>query len=800
MFRRPILLLLCALLACGTADARNGGEALNHYGLVTLSDQAVGARLAARFKARGQPVFLIHDLNAGLGQNDIMRFSDKAVLIDGDVWSTLLAEGALDKLRAAPLVRVQGRSTSASWAQRADLVNNERQRKAYKVGAELLRVLEENFGGAPQGQQLTVIFEQNHLTLLAPTAFLDQLRFSVVRKVTGTGKPTIISLPPDSLPFAGQPFTWRAWAADPADPSGDLTYQLLGTLPPGLVWNAGTHSVTGQPTVPGRWRVAVVARNASDLRDTLTFTLRVRPNQAPVLAGEPRAVAVVERAWNFKPLATDADHPGEALTVTPGILPPGMTFHPDSGLSWTPPATAAGRRHDFSLFVSDPLGARREFPYTLQVVAKDGILLSEGVKIELPWDTLLVGRTYVWRTRAITTAWEGQGIRLLGVRGSDSTLQTSDSLVVIPRQPGAHTLEFRFTAQGRALTQTLSLPVRHDLPPEFVTELPEWNLRTGAASRAYRPVAVDPEGEKVTLQAAYPTGSPLTWDGTRLRFDPARAGAWPARIVAQDAGGQTAQQWVLFESHPRRANSHFIVESRVHGAFTAWTAAMDFGTGRLGLYTPNFSYGVVPRSHWLFRETPFVFFGGNLMGEQSGSSEVLANVLWADLGLAFRNPAPRIFAGGLYMRLNGEWHFPGSPLSWVEMEVTGHMHHVMAATDSGTFATLLLDTTDIIARDTLSLDGPLSRLIRDGFRKDNVRFHTRVEALGPIGWGFYAGPTMWREDVPIAGEHDQRFGAALRFRGTPRGHLYQFTLRGGWGPGGDGWGAYGSLRVALARP
>lgn len=795
-----VLAALAAFLAPGATHARNGGEALNHYGLMTLSDQATGARLAARFKARGQPVFLVHDLNTGLGQNDIMRFADKAVLIDGDVWSTLLAEGALDKLRAAPLVRVQGRSTSASWAQRANLVTNERQRKAYKVGAELLRVLEENFGGAPQGQQLTVVFEQNHLTLLAPSAFLDQLRFSAVRKITGFGKPSIISVPPDSLVFTGQPFSWRAWAADPADPSGDLSYQLLGALPPGLAWNAATHSVTGQPTAPGRWRVAVVARNSSDLRDTLAFVLRVRPNEAPHLAGEPRAVAVAEREWRFMPLATDVDHPGEALTVSPGTLPPGMTFHPDSGLRWVPPSSAAGRRHEFSLFVRDPLGARREFRYTVQVVARDGILLSEGVKIELPWDTLLVGRTYVWKTRAIVTAWEGQGIRLLGIRGSDSTMHHRDSLIVTPRQAGQHQLEFRFAAQGVPLTQSLFLPVRADLPPEFVTELPEWNLRLGDPPRSYRPVAVDPEGEPVSLDARFAPDAPLAWDGTRLQFDPSRRGTWPARVTARDAGGQTATQWLLFETAPRRARAHTILESRVHGAYTATTATLDFGTGRIGLYTPNLTHGVIPRSDWMFRETPFLFFGGNLMGERDGGTEIMDHVLWADLGISVRHPAPRILAGGLYLRLNGEWHFPGSPLSWIEMEMTGHVHHLMAATDSGTFATLMLDTTDIIARDTLSADGTLSTLLRDGFRKDNVRFYTRVEALGPLGWGFYAGPTMWRDDIPIARQHDQRFGGALRFRGTPYGHLYQFTLRAGWGPGGDGWGMYGSLRVALARP
>lgn len=795
MLFAPRVLALVFALVVGAAHARNGNEALNHYGLVMLSDNAVGARLAARFKARGQPVFLVHDVNAGLGQNDIMRFNDKAVLIDGDVWSTLVAEGALDKLRAAPLVRVQGRSTSASWAQRASLVAGDRQRKAFKVGAELLRVLEENFGGAPQGQQLTVIFEQDHLTLLAPSAFLDQLRFSAVRKVAESGRPTLISPPPDSMVFAGQPFSWQAWAADPTDPSGELTYQLTGTLPPGLAWNAATHTLAGRPEATGRWRVTAIVQNSGGFRDTLPLVLRVRQNQPPHLAGEPRAIAVAEREWRFDPMPTDHDHPGYALRVTPGGLPPGMVFLPDSGsLRWTPPASLAGTRQEFSLRIEDALGARREFRYAVQVVAKDGILLSEGVKIELPWDTLLVGRTYVWKTRAITMAWEGQGIRLLEVGGSDSTLHAHDSLIVIPRHAGMHRLDFNFSAQGKPLVQSLFLPVREDLPPEFVTELPEWSPQTQGARRSYRPVAVDPEGETVALTADFAPGGPVSWDGKRLHFDASRRGTFPARLTARDASGKTAEQWVVFEAEPARSRSRHILEGRMHGEFTAWTYTRDFGTGRIGLYSPNLTYGVIPSSRWLSRETPFFFIGGNLAGDDPTRPE---RVLWADIGLAFRNPAPRVYAGGVYTRLNGEWHFPGSALSWIEMEWTGHVHHVMAATDSGTFATMLLDPTDIIARDSLSLDGDLSNLIRDGFREDNVRFYTRIEALGPLGWGFYAGPSMWRDDVVIAREHHQRFGAALRYRAASRSQLFQLTLRGGWGPGGDGWAAYGSMRVAL---
>jgi hypothetical protein len=800
MLLRALVTGLLALFLCAPASfARNGSESLNHYGLVTLSDNAVGARLASRFKARGQPVFLVHDLNAGLSQNDIMRFADKAVLVDADVWSTLQAEGALDKLRSAPLVRVQGRATAASWGQRAGIVAGERQRKAFQVGAELLRVLEENFGGAPQGQQLTLVFEQDHLTLLAPTGFLDQLSFANVRKVLPSGKPTVISMPPDTTLFTGQPFEYQIWGADPTNPSGDLSYQILGTLPPGLTWNAATHTLQGSPTASGRWRLIAQVQNEGGLRDTAAFFLRFRMNQAPLLGGEPMPIAVTGREWRFAPQPSDPDHPGYALKVRPGVLAPGMQFSADSGiLRWVPDAALAGSRHNFSLLIEDALGAKREFRYSVQVVAREGILLSEGVTIELPWDTLLRGRTYLWRTRGVTAAWASQGIQLQEIHGSDSTLYEGDSILrVTPREAGIHQLDFRFTAQGRPLAQSLFIPVREDLPPEFVTEVSEWKMRDGDSPRRYRPVAVDPEGEPIRLTAHLPEGSPLVWDGRRLHYDPANLGYHPARFTATDLGGKTAEQWVVFQSEPQRASAHWLVESRLHGEFTAWTATMDFGTGRVGVYLPNFVYGSVPWSYWLYKETPFFFLGGNLMGRKA---EEQGRILWADLGFALRNPSPRIITGGIYTRLNGEWHFPGSPLSWIEMEATGHIHQAMAATDSAMFFTLLHDPNDIISRDTISKDGPLSSIIREGFRDDNVRFFTRIEALGPLGYGIFIGPTLWREDIVVAKIHNQHLGGVLRFKHSELSDTYQFSMRIGWGPGGDGWGGYATMRLSFGAP
>ena len=797
--RGTALLFAAAALLCAatTAEARNGDEALNHYGLVTLTDNATAARLAARFKARGQPVFLVHDVNAGLGQGDIMRFADKAVLVDADVWSTLQAEGALEKLRAAPLVRVQGRATAASWEQRADLVSADRQRKAFRVGAELLRVLEENFGGAPQGQQMTVIFERNHLTLLAPAALLDQLRYSEVRKVQPGGRPRIISEPPDSLLFTGQPFTHRVWAADPSDPSGDLTYQLTGTPPPGLTWNAATHTLSGTPTAAGRWRVLAIAQNKSGLRDTLPLVLRFRENLPPQLAGEAGTVAVVGREWSFAPMAVDPDHPAGTLRVRAGRLPAGMTFQPDSLLlRWTPAAALAGTRQGFTLTVEDPLGLTREHRYSVQVVKRDEILLTEGVQVELPWDTLVRGRNYVWRTGALAAAWAGQGIRLLSVSGPDSTRFSGDTLRLRPMSVGMHPLTFRFLLQGAPHTEVVELYARDDLPPEFVTELADWRVRLGDPVRRYRPVALDPEGEPVVVTAHIPdgaAGAPFEWDGTRLSFRPTRAGVYTARFTARDAGGKTTEQWVAFRADPERANSHWVVEGRMHGEYTAWTVTKDFGTGRIGLYTPNLIYGTIPWSYWMYKETPYVFIGGNLLGRRADANE---RFLWADVGFALGRPSARVYTGGIFTRIHGEWYFPSSPFSRIEMESNLHVHRAMFATDSSMMFNLLQDPDDIISRTELSEDGTLSRILRDGFREDNVRLFTRVEALAPLGFGLYAGPAMWREDWPMGQRSEQRFGGALRLRKTDLADSYQVTARLGRGSEA-GWGGYVSVRLAF---
>ncbi len=71
-----ITLILSILLLTSIA----GSQTINHYGVANLSNSGVAGKITARFKAEGEPLFLIHNLKRGLREGDFIRFKDKMVL------------------------------------------------------------------------------------------------------------------------------------------------------------------------------------------------------------------------------------------------------------------------------------------------------------------------------------------------------------------------------------------------------------------------------------------------------------------------------------------------------------------------------------------------------------------------------------------------------------------------------------------------------------------------------------------------------------------------------------------------
>lgn len=352
--------------ACPGFTADYVTESVVGYGASMLSDRNIEARLAARFKARGRPVFLMASPSRGLAQGDLLRFSDKAVLIDADVWQTLQAEGALPQLLRSQgsVVQLRARAREGAWTERRRLVGTPHERKGYALGAQLLRALQEAGGGGALKGRLQLAFEGNDLVLLASRSFLDAL--GTMRDPEACAEPRAVSPRPflvtSGLParvVADAPFHWRAWALDSAGgPSRNLRVDLLSSLPEGMAWTPSTRVLQGR-WPQGEWslELAATAAGRADTLRTRIVSWRNRPprivfDPPPARAGEP---------WTLIPVVSDSDHPAGEVRLRLLEAPAGASWDPLAGrLDWTPPPWARRDPYRVRFLATDPVGDSTE--------------------------------------------------------------------------------------------------------------------------------------------------------------------------------------------------------------------------------------------------------------------------------------------------------------------------------------------------------------------------------------------------------------------------------------------------------
>jgi hypothetical protein len=232
------------------------------------------------------------------------------------------------------------------------------------------------------------------------------------------------------------------------------------------------------------------------------------------------------------------------------------------------------------------------------------------------------------------------------------------------------------------------------------------------------------------------------------------------------------------------------VEHRLQGGIQTWVAAVDFGMGRMGLYSPTLS-SALSFSNRAGREWPYVFFGGNLLSRES---EMQGHRLITDLGFTLRLPDPKIATGGVYGRLLGEWASGKSGASRVELEFSGHVRQALVLTDTSGIPFIFSPASITVAN---RYDPIVKRIIRDATAKDNAAFFTRLETFTRLGYGMSGGLGAWREDFPMDQRFYQRVGMALRSDLRWRELLGQGTVRTGWGPGNAGWDFYATWKMSL---
>ncbi|MBK9579891.1 MAG: hypothetical protein IPO40_22735 [Fibrobacteres bacterium] len=781
---------LVLALACAVAAQWNPAT-MGMFSVATLSDDAVVAKLQARFHATGRPYFLLGNPSGGLQQGDILRFADKAFLVDADVWQTLSSEGALRNLRQSPLAKVQAGATPSAWTARAKAVGNAKERKLYEFGASLLKSMEQSMGGVPDGQRLFLSTEGGRLVITAPAGFLDKIRAVAIERekpkdaVALPGKPRWVSPAPSDTVWIGQELTWQGWAVDDSGGSAaSFQYSMVGALPEGLQWDAELRTIRGTPTSPGPSRVRLVVSGARG-SDTLAWNPSVFVRSPPKLEGDPQEASCHE-PWIFRPWISSPDWHLSRLQVRLEQTPSGMSWDSARGeVVWPEPARQCGKDFSVTMVVTDPVGGQVRRGWTLPVREREHVLATEGLRVDLPFDTLLQGKWYTWEPGALMGEWKRQGIRLDSVTGNLDLDWNGKRLVFRSARMGTARITFWFREGERSRSIQHTRVVRPYEVPRFAGDVGGSDVPEGSV-RSYRPVVSDPQGGPLELGVEFPSDAPMQWTGSELLVAPKTSGIWAARLVAKDTLGQSAERWVAFQAHGRSPTG-WRLETRWADEVNPWIVQYDFGRGRAGFFSPHPAH-FFTRSQW-GADFPFLTLGADLLPASLRSQGAS---LGGDVGLGLRVPDRKLLTGGIMTRLGGR----SVPRGWVplsvECEVFGWIRQAIMLTDTSGMVSLLDSVNGV--QDLEKLQGQYAPLVggvlRDAFDDNNIVILSRLEAWVRGPWNLSAGAGILRDDRLISGKFHQRFSAGLRARPQAKwlGTL-ELTGRGGWGPGESGWGA-----------
>ena len=140
---------------------------------------------------------------------------------------------------------------------------------------------------------------------------------------------------------------------------------------------------------------------------------------------------------------------------------------------------------------------------------------------------------------------EYQNIKLAGVEGTHRTFLEADTITMIPQSVEVHTVSFQFLRDRVIKEFSISLPVKADNPPKFLSTLDNWNFQTGQSFK-YRPIVVDFEGDFMDLVLSDTSGGNLKWDNKDLHFQAEKSGNYSAEFIAKDTYGNISHQKLIW--------------------------------------------------------------------------------------------------------------------------------------------------------------------------------------------------------------------------------------------------------------
>jgi hypothetical protein len=359
--------------------------------------------------------------------------------------------------------------------------------------------------------------------------------------------------------------------------TGTLTFALTsGTLPPGMNFNAGSHTLSGTPNTVGSYTFTITATDTTGASSSQTYTVTI--DASPSIATTALPNWTINQAYSQGLVVTGGTAPFTFIKSA-GTLPTGLSVSSDGTISGTPTATGT---YNFTIKVTDNASAAATQAYTVVINAAPSITTAS-----LPSWT--AGVAY---SQAITTSNGTSPFIFTVSSGSVPAGLTLSSAGVLSGTPTtAGTSTFTVTATDTAgatasKTYTVTINAALALSP---TSLGPWTI-----NQAYSQTVTSTGGTgSVTWSRSgtLPTGLTFNTSTGVLSGTPTATGTSTFTITATDSIGATASQTYSFTVNAAPSITTASLPSWTAGVAYSQTIATSNGTSP---FTFSVSSGTLP--------------------------------------------------------------------------------------------------------------------------------------------------------------------------------------------------------------
>ncbi len=753
-----------------------------NYAIGTIRDSATIVEIQTLFDAEGTAAFLIKNQQMGISLGDIIRFKDKAILINGKIWQTLQKENILNKVEVTSIEVVTGTASSKAWAQNAKNTQSTTLQQAYSFGGELLKVMEGYFGKVEGQKEFLVRFRDDKMILLAPKSLFSTLQFKKVKSRPRRSTPQFITPPPQAI-ITDTPLKWQPWAIDLENPSKEITYTIPTPLPDGLQWNSQTHTLTGTIKQEGTWPISIIATNSFKMRDTLQFNLMVYENSAPTFTTSLPDTIYIGSPWKFTIGISDNDNSGNELKINYQSSDDNLYFNKRTHtLFYNPDKNMDNKKVFLELYVFDPHEDTTYLSKSIHVAIPQNPLRTQALTLTPQWDTLITHHHYNWPLNAILHDARKQNIELLSITATDSIITSDSTLTLIPQTDSLFSIRFNFLRGHDTLSLTSTVPVKNNQSPTFISKLHNY-IYPENYTRTYQPIVIDSDNDSYTL-SFIPINikeSEVVWKDSTLTLLNKSPGSYTVELVATDSYGNTATQRLYWTVLPQPKNwSSFNISAEYTPLLTMHTLQYESAMGRIQIFTPDLMR-IYRNEAALIKRWPFLSAGVNLFNPTRTRKGEYA---YLDIGLTFRMPHKKVIAGGVY--LGQETRIISNNMIH-DFSIKALAKQIIFAADT---AGVLKDTSELSYKEQYDQKmGEIKKLENLGYgilgeygEKNNITLTMQWKSTFCIFPSIYIGPTFKTTFSLIGLELIPRAGLVLRnqfhFKYTKLDHVLTYNYGG----------------------